>query len=411
MTTSPKGLPALLHPFAKPASPTAHFITVTRGQGALVWDSEGNEYVDAMASLWFANVGYGRTEVVDAVTAQLRTLHAYHCFDPFTNGPADALADRLADLAPVDDPRVFLVSSGSEAVDSAMKLARAAHIRAGRPERKLIVSRSEGYHGVTYGGTSAQGIPDNRVGFGELLPDMVTVPGDDIEAMATLFAERGDEVAAVISEPVQGAGGVFPPPEGYLSQLRRLCDDHGAFLILDEVICAFGRLGHWFGAEHYGVRPDLVTFAKGVTSGYVPLGGVVVGGPVHAALESDPDFVLRHGHTYSGHAAAAAAALANLDVLEADGLLERALAVGARLAEGLRSLQADGLVAAVRGEGAVWAVELNDGVSAPASRDALLTEGVIVRPLGTALAMCPPLVITDAEIDRVVDGLAHVLGT
>ena len=292
-----------------------------------------------------------------------------------------------------------------------MKLAKASHVRSGRPERKLIVSRSAGYHGVTYGGTSVQGIPDNRTGFGELLPDVVNVPGDDIEAMATLFAERGPEVAAVISEPVQGAGGVFPPPEGYLAQLRRLCDDHGAYLILDEVICAFGRLGRWFGAEHYGVRPDLITFAKGVTSGYVPLGGVVVGAPVHQALEADPDFILRHGHTYSGHATAAAAALANLDVIESDGLLDRALAVGARLSDGLRSLHADGLVSAVRGEGAVWAVELNEGASAPAARDALLGEGVIVRPLGTALAMCPPLVITDEQIDRVVDGLARVLGT
>ncbi len=411
MTTSHTRLPALLHPFAKPSAPADHFVSVARGKGALVWDTDGNEYVDAMASLWFANVGYGRAEVADAIAAQVRTLHAYHCFDPFTNGPADALAERLATLAPVDDPRIFLVSSGSEAVDSAMKLAKAAHIRAGRPEKKLIVSRSAGYHGVTYGGTSAQGIPDNRTGFGELLADVVNVPGGDIEAMATLFATRGDEVAAVISEPVQGAGGVFPPPEGYLPQLRRLCDDHGAYLILDEVICAFGRLGRWFGAEHYGVRPDLITFAKGVTSGYIPLGGVILGGPVHAALESDPDFILRHGHTYSGHATAAVAALANLDVIEGDGLLDRALAVGARLSAGLRSLHADGLVTEVRGEGAVWAVELNEGVSAPAARDGLLGEGVIVRPLGTALAMCPPLVITDEQIDRVVDGLARVLGT
>ncbi len=402
-------LPALLHPFAKPAAPVEHFVTIVRGEGARVWDADGNEYIDGMASLWFANVGYGRSEVVDAVADQARRLHAYHCFDPFTNGPADALAERLVGLAPVDDPRVFLVSSGSEAVDSAMKLARAAHVHAGHPERVLVVSRSAGYHGVTYGGTSAQGIPENREGFGPLLPDVVPVPGDDIEAMATLFAERGDEVAAVISEPVQGAGGVFPPPEGYLPQLRRLCDDHGAYLILDEVICAFGRLGRWFGAEHYGVRPDLITFAKGVTSGYVPLGGVILGDPVHRALEADPDFVLRHGHTYSGHATAAAAALANLDVIEADGLLDRSRVVGQRLSDGLRSLHADGLVTEVRGEGAVWAIELPEGKEAPATRDALLGEGVILRPLGRALAMCPPLVITDDEVDRIVDALAGVL--
>jgi adenosylmethionine-8-amino-7-oxononanoate aminotransferase len=321
------------------------------------------------------------------------------------------LAERLADLAPVDDPRVFLVSSGSESVDSAIKLARAAHIRAGHPERTLVVSRSAGYHGVTFGGTSAQGIPDNREGWGPLVEDIFSVPGDDIEAMATMFAERGDQVAAVISEPLQGAGGVFPPPEGYLTQLRRLCDDHGAFLIVDEVICAFGRLGRWFGSEHYEVRPDMITFAKGVTSGYIPLGGVVVGERVHAPLEADPDFILRHGHTYSGHATAAAAGNANLDVMEREGLLDRALVVGQRLSDGLRSLQADGLVTQVRGEGAVWAVELPEGKGAPAVRDALLERGVIVRPLGTALAMCPPLVITDEQVDRIVDGLAAVLGS
>jgi putrescine---pyruvate transaminase len=401
--------PALLHPFAKPASEADHFVSMARGEGALVWDDKGNEYVDGMGSLWFANVGYGRPEVVDAITEQARTLHAYHCFDPFTNGPADALAERLAALAPVDDPRVFLVSSGSESVDSAMKLARLAHGRAGHAERQLIVSRSAGYHGVTYGGTSAQGIPDNQVGFGPLLPEVTSVPGDDIEAMATLLAERGDEVAAVISEPVQGAGGVYPPPEDYLTQLRRLCDDHGAFLILDEVICAFGRLGHWFGAEHYAVRPDMITFAKGVTSGYVPLGGVVVGAPVHEALANDDEFVLRHGHTYSGHATAAAAGLACLDVTEKEGLLDRAVEVGSRLSRGLHSLHEDGLVTAVRGAGAVWAIELPEGREAPAARDTLLGRGVIVRPLGTALAMCPPLVITDEQIDRIVDGLAEVL--
>jgi adenosylmethionine-8-amino-7-oxononanoate aminotransferase len=403
-------VPALLHPFAKPASPAEHFVTVTRGEGALVWDADGNEYVDGMASLWFANVGYGRSEVVDAIAEQARTLHAYHCFDPFTNGPADDLAARLAALAPVDDARVFLTSSGSESVDTAIKLARAAHIRAGHDERTLIVSRSAGYHGVTLGGTSAQGIVDNRTGFGPLVEDIFSVPGDDIEAMASVFKEQGERIAAVISEPVQGAGGVFPPPEGYLGQLRRLCDDHGALLIVDEVICAFGRLGRWFGSEHYGVRPDLLTFAKGVTSGYIPLGGVIVGGAVHSALANDPNFILRHGHTYSGHATAAAAALANLDVIEGEGLLDRAIAVGDRLSGGLRSLRDDGLVTEVRGEGAVWAVELPDGVAAPAVRDALLGEGVIVRPLGTALAMCPPLVITDEQVDRIVDGLAKVLG-
>ena len=188
-----------------------------------------------------------------------------------------------------------------------MKLARVAHVLAGHPERTLIISRTRGYHGANYGGTSAQGIAPNREGFGPLVADVVQVPADDLEALATLMAERGNEVAAVITEPVQGAGGVFPPTEGYLAGLRRLCDQHGAFLIFDEVITGFGRLGTWFAAHHYGVTPDLMTFAKAVTSGYQPLGGVFVGAAVRPGLEADPAFFLRHGFTYSGHPTACAA--------------------------------------------------------------------------------------------------------
>lgn len=398
---------AFLHPFAPPAKD--RFVTIVRGEGARVYDDSGKEYVDAMASLWYANVGYDRREVIDAISEQLRRLPAFHCFDPFTNEPTEALAERIARLAPVDEPRVFFACSGSEAVDSAIKLARMSHVRAGRPERTIVVSRTSGYHGVTYGGTSAQGIPPNKEGWGPLVPDMVTVPSDDVEAMATLFARQGDRIAAVISEPVQGAGGVFPPPDGYFQALRRLCDDHGAYLILDEVICAFGRLGHWFGAERYGVRPDLVTFAKAVTSGYQPLSGVVVGRAVREPLEAEPGWVLRHGHTYSGHPAATAAGLANLDVLEGEGLLGRALEIGARLSEGLKALAADGRLAGVRGDGAVWAAVVPEGTDPAAVRDRMLERGVITRPIPPALAFCPPLVATDAEIDRIVDALAASL--
>ena len=228
---------------------------------------------------------------------------------------------------------------------------------------------------MTYGGTSAQGIPDNRAGFGELLPDVVNVADDDIEAMAMLFAERGDEVAAVISEPVQGAGGVFPPPEGYLTQLRRLCDDHGAFLILDEVICAFGRLGRWFGAEHYEVRPDLITFAKGVTVRLRAPRRCPAGRARAHRAGLRPDVRPPSRLHLLGLCHAAAAAMANLDVIEGDGLLDRALVIGDRLSAGLRSLEADGLVTSVRGQGAVWAVELPEGTRRPKVRDALLREG------------------------------------
>jgi putrescine---pyruvate transaminase len=310
---------AFLHPFAKPTR--ERFVTIARGEGALLWDADGNELVDAMASLWYCQVGHGRRAIADAVAAQISTIEAYSCFDPFTNAPADALAELIASLTPIADARIFFAGSGSEAVDSAMKLARLTHVQAGHPERQLIISRVRGYHGTNYGGTSAQGIALNRVGYGELLADVVQVPSDDIEALSVLMAEHADRLAAVITEPVQGAAGVYPPVEGYLAETRRLCDQHGALLIFDEVITGFGRMGTWFAAEHYGVTPDLTTFAKGVTSGYQPLGGVIVGRAVRDALEADPDFILRHGYTYSGHPAACAAALANIDIIEREGLL------------------------------------------------------------------------------------------
>jgi adenosylmethionine-8-amino-7-oxononanoate aminotransferase len=222
------------------------------------------------------------------------------------------------------------------------------------------------------------------------------------------MAERGHEVAAIVSEPVQGAGGVYPPAPGYLEGLRRLADQHGAYLVFDEVICGFGRLGSWWGAQHYGVRPDLVTFAKAVTSGYVPLGGVLVGADVRAALESDDAWMLRHGHTYSGHAAACAAGLANLDIIEGEGLVARATAIGARLFAGFEALVRDGVLGGLRHAGAVGATVMAEGRDAFAVRDALLADGVITRAVNpTTLTWCPPLVITDAEIDRIVDAVAR----
>ena len=398
-------VPAFLHPFAKPTR--ASFIPIVRGEGALLWDADGHELVDGMASLWYCAAGHGRAEIADAVAVQLRTLAAYSCFDPFTTEPSDRLAAELVEIGPMPDSRVFLCSSGSEAVDSMMKLARIAHVCAGQPQRKLIVSRMRGYHGVAYGGTSAQGLAGNRENFGPFVESVVQVPADDIEALATLFAERGDEIAAVVTEPVQGAAGIYPPVDGYLAGLRKLCDQHGAYLVFDEVITGFGRLGSWFAAHHYGVRPDLVTFAKAVTSGYQPLGGVFVGAAPRAALESDPDFFLRHGFTYSGHAAACAAGLANLQILRDESLVDRAIHVGSRLADGLQALAADGVIDHARGEGAMWAAGLRADQNAVAMRDAMLTGGVICRAINAdTLTFCPPLVITDEQIDRIVDTLS-----
>jgi adenosylmethionine-8-amino-7-oxononanoate aminotransferase len=394
----------LLHPFAKPSR--ERFTRIVRGKGALVWDEHGTELVDGMASLWYSAIGHGRDEMADAIAAQVRVLEAYSVFDPFTNEPAEQLAYELREIGPMADSRIFLTGSGSESVDTVMKLARLAHVQRGEGQRKLIVSRERGYHGTAYGGTSAQGIAPNREHFGPFVDQVVHVPADDVEALSVLMARHGSEIAAVVAEPVQGAGGVFPAPEGYLQGLRKLCDQHGAYLIFDEVITGFGRLGSWFGAHHYGVQPDFATFAKGVTSGYVPLGGVFVGTAPSAALESDPEFFLRHGFTYSGHTTACVAALKNLEIIRREGLLDRAKHIGHRLSSGLHALAADGHLAEVRGLGAMWAATLPEARSAVPVRDAMLADGVIVRALNDALVFCPPLVITDAQIDRVIDAVA-----
>ena len=400
-------VPAYLHPFARPAA--QDFITIVEGRGARVTDDQGREYIDAMASLWYCNVGHGRAEIADAVAGQMKRLAGFHTFEKFSNEPADAAAALIAELAPVADSRVFFTSSGSEAVDSALKLARLAQAVRGQPQRRVVISRRPSYHGVTYGGLAATGLPANQEHFGAMLPDVIQTDKDDLNAVAAVFEERGDEVAAVIAEPVIGAGGVYPPVEGYLEGLRRLCDEHGALLIFDEVICGFGRLGTWWGSQRYGVQPDLTTFAKAVTSGYLPLGGVVVAPAVRAMLEADSSLVLRHGNTYSGHPSACAAALVALDITRREGLIDRADKIGARLAAGLRSLLDDGKVADVRGDGAVWAVGFDD-VDAVAVRDEMLPLGVIARPIGNAtISFCPPLVIADEDLDRCVEALERAL--
>ncbi len=402
---------AFLHPFAKPGAPASSFITIVRGHGSRVWDDTGREYVDGLASLWYCNIGHGRGEVADAVADQLRTLGGYHCFDRFTNAPADQLAERLAALAPVAGSRVFLTSGGSEAVDTAVKLARLAQARAGHPERTVVISRVPSYHGVTYGAMTLTGLPLNRDCFGPGIGDVVQTPKDDLDAVRAVFEQQPGRVAAVIAEPVVGAGGVHPAVPGYLAGLRALCDEHGAYLISDEVICAFGRLGAMFTAELTGVMPDLVTFAKGVTSGYLPLGGVLVAPSVHEPLSSDPAFVLRHGYTYSGHPSAATAALTTLDITEREDLPGRADRICGRLSAGLGRLVDTGALAGARGQGALWAAVVHPDVDVIAVRDAMLERGAIVRPLAPdAIAFCPPLVITDEEIDGLLDSLAGALG-
>ena len=396
----------LLHPFAPPAKAEADFVKIVRGKRSLLWDDAGNEYVDGLGSLWYCQVGHGRTEIVDAVADQMRRLEAYNIFDPFTNEMAAKAAAMIVERSPHPDGRVFLGCSGSEAVDTVLKMVRQYHQLAGNLERQVVVRRTHGYHGTNFGGTSAQGITPNREGWGDLVPHFEEVPNDDLEAAATLFAKQGDHIAAVISEPIQGAGGVHLPPDGYLEGIRRLCDDHGALLIFDEVISGFGRTGQWFGAQPFGVTPDLITFAKGVTSGYLPLSGVSASRRVCEAFE-EPGFVLRTGYTYSGHPASCAAGIANLELMDDEGLVERAAHVGERIRSGLEALQADGLIESWRGTGAVYAAEL--GRESVQVRNEMMANGVIVRPIGTCLAICPPLIITDDEVGRVLDTMAEAL--
>ena len=398
---------SFLHSFAKPASDA--FINIVRGDMALLWDDKGNEYIDGIGSLWYCQIGHGRTEMADAVAAQISTLETYSTFDPFTNPLAEEVAEVIASLSPISNSRVFLCGSGSESIDSAMKIARTSQIQSGHPERSVIISRNRGYHGTNYGGTSAQGLPLNKVGYGTLLEGVLQVEADDIEAMSVAFQQNKGNVAAVIAEPVQGAGGVWPATREYLEALRRLCDDNGAYLIFDEVITGFGRLGEWFGATYYGVTPDMITFAKGVTSGYQPLGGVITGPAINAALTADPTFFLRHGYTYSGHATVCAAALKNIEIMKREQLVQRAQHVGQRIEAGLAALSLDGTLTGYRGAGAIWAGKLPDSLDATVVRDAMITKGVIARSIPGVIAFCPPLVITDAQVDTMLDVFASVV--
>ena len=399
--------PAFLHPFARPAAGRDAFIKIVSAEGSTVVDDAGNRYVDALASLWYCNVGHGRTEIIDAIASSMRTLDVFHTFDRFTNEPAEQLAGTLQRVAPMPGARVFFTCSGSEAVDTAIKVARLAQVAAGHPERTVIISRQPSYHGVTFGAMTATGLAPNRAGFGPLLPDMVQVPYDDLDALDAVLADLGDRVAAILAEPVVGAGGVFPAPDGYWPGLRERADRLGAFLIADEVICGFGRLGRWWGVQHYGVVPDMVTFAKGVTSGYQTVGGVLVGRAVAGPLEADPTLVLRHGHTYSGHPAGCAAGVANLAIFEREELWSRAAPVGDRLRAGLEATVDGDAVVGVRGEGAVWAIALGEGMGALDVREELLTRGVIARPIGTdTVAFCPPLVIGPEDLDHIGEATA-----
>tara|TARA_B100001250_G_scaffold99374_1_gene83586 strand:+ start:46700 stop:47929 length:1230 start_codon:yes stop_codon:yes gene_type:complete len=402
-------IPALLHAFSKPTSENFH--TLVRSEGVRVWDDKGNEYIDGLGGLWYCQIGHGRPELIDAITEQLQKMSSYHTFAPMGSDVSDAAAERIRSVSPFPDGRVFLCCSGSESIDTAIKLLRKIPILRKQSERQIILRRGRGYHGVNIGGTTMQGISANREGWGELFPNVIEIDPTNIESAASIFAEYGEQIAGVVTEPLQGAGGVFPPPSGYLEGLRRLCNDYGALLVFDEVITGFGRTGNWFASDTYGVKPDIITFAKGVTSGYQPLGGVLLSRTVCDVLESDPDFTFMHGYTYSGHPAASAAAIANINIIEDEGLVQRAEVIGDRLSGGLKALEKDGIFSEVRGVGAIWAAQVTDASTEQGLviRDKMTEMGVICRAINGALAFCPPLVIEENDIDSIIDTAAKAV--
>jgi adenosylmethionine-8-amino-7-oxononanoate aminotransferase len=408
----------LWHPFAAMGAVRRKEFVLSRADDVWVWDADGKRYLDATASLWYSNVGHGRTEIVEAVAAQLRRLDAYSVFGDYANEPALELAERLAALAPVDDPRVFLLSGGGDGIDTAAKLARRYWHELGRDERVHLISREAGYHGTHGFGTALAGIPANRIGHGELLSSTSAVPYDSVEALESEIASLGaDRVAAFFVEPVIGAGGVYPPPAGYMEGVAEVCRRTGVLLVVDAVICGFGRLGTWYGIERWDVRPDMIVFAKGVTSGYQPLGGVVASGRVAEPFWARPDApAFRHGPTYAGHPAACAAALANLDLLERDDLVARGRELEDELLDALDPLASHELVGEVRGGmGLMAAVELDEELLA--SRPTAVAEaaatcrahGVLVRPLLSSLAVSPPLTATPEHFEAITAALSEAL--
>jgi adenosylmethionine-8-amino-7-oxononanoate aminotransferase len=404
----------LWHPFSDMAAVDGNEFVVDRAEGVWVYDEGGRRYLDGCASLWYANAGHGRQEIVQAAMNQMSKLEAYSCFADIANRPALELAERLADLAPVDDAKIFFGSGGADAIDTAVKLARAYWQARGEHDRVHVVSRETGYHGTHGFGTSITGIPPNREGWGVLPGENTVAPLHDLDGVEKVFAEVGPErIAAFVIEPVTGAGGVHLPVEGYIEGVAELCRRHGVLLIIDAVIAGFGRLGRWFGIERFGVRPDMITFAKGVTSGYLPLGGVVVSGEVAAPWWTTPgERTLRHGPTYSGHPTCCAAGLATLDVYERENLIPRGEELENPLFEALVSLTGHPYVHEVRaGFGLLAAVELEPEVlsSVRDAPNALLRgarkAGVLVRGLGKGVAVSPPLIIDASELSLLADGI------
>ncbi|HET9978549.1 MAG TPA: aspartate aminotransferase family protein [Burkholderiaceae bacterium] len=407
---------------------------IERAEGIYLWDSDGKKILDAMSGLWCVNVGYGQRALIDAATRQLETLPFYNAFFQTATPPAIELAELLAEVTPPQFQHVFFAGSGSEGNDTVVRMVRRYWDLLGQPQRQVIVSRWNAYHGSTMAGASLGGMRGMHEQGGLPIPGIVhidqpywfenggSMSRDEFglacarQLEAKILEVGADKVAAFIGEPVQGAGGVIVPPATYWPEIQRICDQYGVLLVSDEVITGFGRTGRWFGCETFATRPDLMTFAKGVTSGYIPLGGVMVGERVAKVLiERGGEF--NHGYTYSGHPVACAVALANIRLVRELGLVERVRDdVGPYLAQAYAQLaehplvgeaQTCGLMGALllvkdkagaRG-GTPFAAELEVGM---VCRGHCFREGLIMRAVGDRMIVAPPLVITRAQIDEMV---------
>jgi len=400
---------------------------ITRAEGVHLWDSEGQRILDGMAGLWCVNVGYGREELVEAASRQMRELPYYNLFFQTAHPPALELAKTIAELAPEGMNHVFFTGSGSEANDTVLRLVRHYWATKGQPEKRVVIGRWNGYHGSTLAGASLGGMAAMHEQ-GGLLPDIVHIPqpywfGEGGEMSPEEFGiwaadqlerkilEVGEErVAAFIAEPIQGAGGVIVPPESYWPRVRQILDKYDILFIADEVICGFGRTGEWFGSQYYGNAPDLMPIAKGLTSGYVPMGGVVVRDEVVRVLDEGGEFY--HGFTYSGHPVAAAVALENIRILRDEGIVDRVRSTTAPYLQKRWAELADHpLVGETRGVGMVAALELvrdkktrsrYEGGAGMLCREHCFRNGLVMRAVGDTMIIAPPLVITPESIDELV---------
>jgi putrescine aminotransferase len=428
----------LLHPLHHPTAHQNPRIWV-RGEGALLWDAEGNTYIDGLSGLWNVNVGHGRAELAQVAMSQMSTLAYSSSYAGSSNVPAIQLAERLSELVYPSINTFFLTSGGAEATESAFKTARFYWKARGKPDKVKVISRMRGYHGVTLAAMSATGLPaywpmfEPRVpGFSHIEspypyrfnnPEPAISPGIAAANLleARILQEGPETVAAFIAEPVQGAGGVIVPPDDYFARIREICDAYDVLFIADEVITGFGRTGRWFGLEHYGVEPDIVQFAKGITSGYLPLGGIGVSDTIREVINSvPPERRWMHAFTYSGHPTCCAVALRNIQIIEEEQLVERAASAGGRLLQKLQALLSCDGVGDVRGLGMMMAVEVvadktSKQLFPPEARiterlgEALLRRGLFTRLVADTICLAPPLVTTDEQLDRIVEIIADAI--